>query len=111
LRKLRSLPPSSHEPRGNASKSNTLAISERADMRAAMTSSNGVQGRLPPVSALYEFPAALADEGDDGHAALTWTKVVALATLGLALLNPTAISDWSGRQPVEMAAADQPPMP
>jgi hypothetical protein len=46
LRKLRSLPPSSHEPRGNARKSNTLAISERADMRAAMTSSNGVQGRL-----------------------------------------------------------------
>ena len=108
----------------------------------------------------YDFPAALADEGDDGHATLKWAgTIVVLATLGLALLNPTAISgwvddlppgptnirlaaigegwaetadriglgaghaklhavwktaertDWKGRQPVEMAATDQPATP
>ena len=49
----------------------------------------------PPVSDAYEFPAALPEEGDDGTAALKWTAtVVALTTLGLALLNPTAISGW-----------------
>jgi len=112
------------------------------------------------MSDLYEFPAALADEGDDGRATLKWAgAIVALTTLGLALFNPTAISgwvddlppgptnvrltaigegwaetadriglgmgharlhavwksaertDWKGRQPVEMAATDQPATP
>lgn len=108
----------------------------------------------------YEFPADLPDQGDDGRATLKWAgTIVALATLGLALFNPTAISgwvddlapgptnvrlaaigegwaetadsiglgmghaklhaawkiaertDWKGRQPVEMAATDQPATP
>jgi hypothetical protein len=112
------------------------------------------------VSDLYEFPADLPDKDDDGHAALKWAgTIVAMATLGLALFNPTAISgwvddlppgptnvrlaaigkdwaetaeriglgtghaklhavwktaertDWKGRQPVEMAATDQPATP
>lgn len=49
----------------------------------------------PPVSDAYEFPAALADDGDDARVTLRWTaRVVVLATLGLALFNPTAISGW-----------------
>jgi hypothetical protein len=112
------------------------------------------------MSDLYEFPTALLDQGDDGQATLKWAgMIVALATLGLALFNPSAISgwvgdlppgptnvrlaaigedwaetagriglgagharlhaawktaertDWKGRQPVEMAATDQPAMP
>jgi hypothetical protein len=112
------------------------------------------------VSDLYDFPVDLPDEGDDGPATLKWAgAIVALATFGLALLNPTAISgwvddlppgptnvrlaaigegwtemadriglgmghaklhaawktaertDWKGRQPVEMAATDQPATP
>lgn len=112
------------------------------------------------MSDLYEFPTALPDQGDDGQATLKWTSmIVALATLGLALFNPAAISgwvddlppgptnvrlaaigegwaatidriglgmghaklhaawkaaehtDWKGRQPVEMAATDQPATP
>jgi len=112
------------------------------------------------MSDLYEFPADLPDQGDDGRATLKWAgTIVALATLGLALFNPTAISfwvddlppgptnirlaaigegwaetadriglgvgharlhaawkaaertDWKGRQPVEMAATDQPATP
>ena len=47
------------------------------------------------MSDLYEFPADLPDQGDDGRATLQWTGgVIALTTLGLALLNPTAISGW-----------------
>jgi hypothetical protein len=109
------------------------------------------------MSDLYEFPADLPDQGDEGRATLKWAgTIVAMATLGLALFNPTAISgwvddlppgptnvrlaaigegwaetagriglgtghaklhaawksvertDWKGRQPVEMAATDQP---
>ena len=112
------------------------------------------------MSDLYEFPADLPDQGDDGHATLKWAgTIVALATLGLGLFNPTAISgwvddlppgptnvrlaaigedwaetadriglgmgrarlhavwksvertDWKGRQPVQMAATDQPATP
>jgi len=112
------------------------------------------------MSDLYEFPVDLPDQGDDGHATLKWAgTIVALATLGLALVNPNAISfwvddlppgptnlrlaaigegwaqavgrlglsaghaklhaawksaertDWKGRQPVEMAATDQPATP
>jgi len=112
------------------------------------------------MSDLYEFPTALPNQGDDGQATLKWAgMIVALATLGLALFNPTAISgwvddlppgptnvrlaaigegwaettgriglgvghtklhaawktaertDWKGRQPVEMAATDQPATP
>ena len=47
------------------------------------------------MSDLYEFPADLPDQGDDGHATLKWAgMIVVLATLGLALFNPTAISGW-----------------
>ena len=47
------------------------------------------------MSDLYEFPTALPDQGDDGQATLKWAgMIVALATLGLALFNPTAISGW-----------------
>ena len=47
------------------------------------------------MSDLYEFPADLPDQDDDGRATLRWTAgVIALATLGLALFNPTAISGW-----------------
>jgi hypothetical protein len=112
------------------------------------------------MSDLYEFPVDLPNDGDDGRATLKWAgTIVALATLGLALFNPTAISgwvddlppgptnvrlaaigegwaetadriglgasharlhavwktaertDWKGRQPVEMAATDQPATP
>ncbi len=42
----------------------------------------------------YEFPADVADDAEPG-AALRWTAgVIALATLGLALLNPGAIDSW-----------------
>lgn len=45
----------------------------------------------------YEFPTALEDgkfENGQGDA-LRWTvKVIALSTLGLALLNPGAITSW-----------------
>jgi hypothetical protein len=47
------------------------------------------------MSDLYEFPADLPDQGDDGRAALKWAgTIVAIATLGLALFNPHAISGW-----------------
>jgi len=47
------------------------------------------------MSDLYEFPADLPDQGDDGHATLEWTgMIVAMATFGLALFNPAAISGW-----------------
>ena len=43
---------------------------------------------------LYEFPTDFDDESD-GTGALGWTaSVIAAATLGLALLNPGAISGW-----------------
>jgi len=52
------------------------------------------------VSDAYEFPADLPDQSDDGATALKWTaSVIALTTLGLALFNPTAISDWADDLP------------
>ena len=47
------------------------------------------------MSDAYDFPTDLPDRDDDGRATLKWTAtVVALATAGLALFNPTAIGFW-----------------
>lgn len=44
---------------------------------------------------LYEFPADFADDPEPPRASLRWTaSVIALATIGLALLNPSAIDGW-----------------
>jgi len=62
------------------------------------------------MSDLYEFPADFPNDGKD---ALRWTaSVIGAATLGLAVLNPGAISGWTNDLPpgpttVRMVAASE----
>jgi hypothetical protein len=47
------------------------------------------------VTDTYEFPTAIEDESESQRDTLRWAvRVVALSTLGLALLNPGAIDGW-----------------
>lgn len=49
---------------------------------------------------LYEFPADFADDDEPPRATLRWTaSVIVLSTIGLALLNPSAIDGWVGDLP------------
>jgi hypothetical protein len=48
----------------------------------------------------YEFPTDFADQGEAPATAFRWTvAVIALATVGLGLLNPSAIDGWIGDLP------------
>jgi hypothetical protein len=43
----------------------------------------------------HDFPTDLGDDGETPRQAMRWTaSIVAMSTLGLALLNPGAIDDW-----------------